>query len=275
MYCGDGLVFLIAKYLLVVAGENTARSEVVSLDPSANPVPECMRNVGSFSFSTSSATGAVINQGLYLVSRKSTTHIFIPQLTGVPLICGGHSNDNSCYKYFDGSWTKSGKFPTPWDRTAGTYDSYGLGMVLAGGYNITAAAATRDGRTFRQIASLPDHSAHACLITIDKESNLLYIGGYREAGNVNDVFKYLAVGHYVNWFVYAILGEARVLYHAQVPNKWQRMASMPTSRHVPTCSTVGREVVVAGGSDNTGSTTIVEIYSIDYNSWRTSSPEWH
>ena len=53
---------------------------------------------------------------------------------------------------------------------------------------------------------------------------------------------------------------------------------MPTSRHVPCCSTVGKEVIVAGGQESTGSTNVVEIYSIDYNSWRSGEfifPQLH
>ncbi len=155
-----------------------------------------MRNVGSFPFGTSLAAGAVIDQGAHLTSLiNCSRHIITTCRTlcfaGVPLVCSG--NDKYCYKYFDGSWRKSAQFPTPFDRTTSTYDPYGLGLVLAGGFNITAVVATKDGNTFRQLASLPDHSANACLAPLDKASNLLYVGGYRETGNVNDVFKYLAV----------------------------------------------------------------------------------
>jgi len=239
--------------LLMVIGGNVdsfgdyfSTVELVSLDPSNNPVPECIKSLADIPIQT----------GVSLASVGLSSD-------GYPLLCGGQASWadtlSSCYVYIpsNDSWVLTGYMNNP--KGGSAYGTSAVhGFTIAGGYSTDSVIldnvdTTFDGISFSDQTPLHDGTERPCLSFID-ENRFIIAGGVTNG-----------------------LASSGAFLHNLLDGTTTRLPDMtfPTTGH--SCGFVVPEdgssprFVVAGGTELPPFGT-VQIYYIEDDSWLLGSP---
>ncbi len=129
------------------------------------------------------------------------------------------------------------------------------GLVVSGGDGLTTydtVERTLDGTTFEQLAPLPSPRRRHCMAIID-DTRLFVAGGYR----------------------FNEMDEA--LVYESGSGAWTEVSPMPTPRYNHVCGVVAgaddtTDIVISGGYDGRDFLSLVEIYNVEGDAWRTGSP---
>jgi len=234
-------------FLMVIGGDfNSYKVELVSLDPTSHPVPDCLTDLNQVNGISEAAGALDYSDG------------------GIPFYCGGYSSSvadyvDTCYKYIPelDYWSVTGTLPRQRSRS-GYASSESWGLVMAGGVDggdnvVSSVPTTKNGMGIisESLPDLPTKKENSCLVVIDDE-RLFNCGG--QGSN--------------------LLSET--LIFSKSTNSWSRMEDMPRKRKRHSCGLIidpeiGPEIVAAGGYDSELLDT-VDIYTVNTDSWRQANP---
>lgn len=149
-------------------------------------------------------------------------------------------------------WTESGNMSAAIGE-AGCALSNEYGLVIAGGTNgsdilgTNTVTNTLDGQIFEDLPPMPVGKVEHCLVALDG-GDLFVTGGLSP------------------------MPSEKTYVFSSASGEWVEVADMPTGRYTLMCGLTnsdGHQEVVAAGGFYFQYFDIVEIYSVDYNLWRT------
>ena len=173
----------VAHWILVTTGFGDggalASSEIISLDPSGHPVPDCHKTPHTFPSATWGTVSGLLTDGK------------------IPVVCGGNASAD-CYGYSYGtdSWSLEGDLPTA--RFSAGYSAHpSLGIVVTGGsmaagqtaFFSSVQSAITGSLSAVGFANVPEARLAPCQVTVGDEVVMVFGGQDGFAARTQSAYK--------------------------------------------------------------------------------------